>query len=184
MSIHNNAERYGSLSIALHWVMVLLMAGVYACIELREWYPKGSAPREALKTWHFMLGLSVFALVWVRLAVFRLRPAPPIHPEPPRWQMLLAKLMHVALYGLMIAMPLMGWVLLSAGGKPIPFFGLELPPLVAESRNLSWQLKDWHETGGQIGYFLIGLHAAAALYHHHVVRDDTLRRMLPYGRRA
>lgn len=40
MSIHNNAERYGSLSIALHWVMVLLMAGVYACIELREWYPK------------------------------------------------------------------------------------------------------------------------------------------------
>lgn len=144
--------------------------------------PEGSAPREALKTWHFMLGLSVFALVWVRLAVFRLRPAPPIHPEPPRWQMLLAKLMHVALYGLMIAMPLMGCAAQRRGQADSA--GLELPPLVAESRNLSWQLKDWHDTGGQIGYFLIGLHAAAALFHHHVVRDDTLRRMLPYGRRA
>ena len=63
MSWKNTNYRYGSLSIGLHWLMFLLMIAVYATIELREFYPKGSDPREALKVWHFMLGLSVLALV-------------------------------------------------------------------------------------------------------------------------
>ena len=58
---------YSRVSIALHWLMLVLLAAVYACIELREYYPRGSDIREGLKTWHFMLGLSVFVLVWVRL---------------------------------------------------------------------------------------------------------------------
>ena len=61
-------DRYGKLTIALHWFMLLLLGAVYACIELRELYPRGSDPRNLLKTWHFMLGLSVFVLVWVRIA--------------------------------------------------------------------------------------------------------------------
>ena len=68
MGLTNTNDRYGSLSIAMHWLMFLLLIGVYACIELRELYPKGSDPREALKTWHFTLGLTVFVLVWLRLA--------------------------------------------------------------------------------------------------------------------
>jgi len=67
MTWKNTAARWGSLSIALHWLMLILMVGVYACIELKGFFPKGSETRELLKQWHFMLGLSVFALVWLRL---------------------------------------------------------------------------------------------------------------------
>lgn len=174
----NTEDGYGLLSIGFHWLMLLLIVAVYACIELRGLYPKGSAPRDALKVWHFMLGLSVFVLVWLRLAALMIGPGPRIKPEPPKWQKLLAKLMHFALYALMIAMPLLGWLLLSAAGKHVPFFGLQLPVLLGESKNLAALFKEIHETGGTVGYFLIGLHAAAALFHHYVVRDNALRRML------
>ena len=96
-----------------------------------------------------------------------------------KWQKLSAKLIKLALYVLMIGMPLLGWLLVSASGKLIPFFGLELPALVAKNKDLADLVKEIHETGGTIGYFLIGLHAAAALFHHYFVRDNTLRRMLP-----
>jgi cytochrome b561 len=175
----NSTDRYGTLSIGLHWLMLLLLAAVYACMELKGIFPKGSGLREALKTWHFMLGLSVFVLVWLRLAVHMIGPSPRVEPDPPKWQNLSAKLMHLALYVFMIGMPLGGWLLLSAAGKPIPFFGLQLPALIGESKPFADLIKDIHETGGTVGYFLIGLHAAAALFHHYVQRDNTLRRMLP-----
>lgn len=184
MSWRNSSSRYGSLSIALHWVMLLLIAAVYACIELRGNFPKGSDVREGLKTWHFMLGLSVLALVVFRAAAHFIGGAPGIQPDPPRWQSLLANAMHVTLYALMFAMPLLGWLTLSAEGKAVPFFGMQLPPLVGESKSVADWAKEIHETGGTIGYFLIGLHAAAALFHHYVVRDNTLRRMLPHSVRS
>jgi cytochrome b561 len=177
MQWRNSSERYGSLSIGLHWLMLLLLVAVYACIELRGFSPKGSEPREALKTWHFMLGLSVFALVWLRLLANWTGHFPRIEPEFPKWQKQSARLMHLALYALMIFMPLAGWLLLSAAGKPIPFFGLQLPALISESKNTADFIKEIHETVGTVGYFLIGLHAAAALFHHFILRDNTLRRM-------
>ena len=179
MSTRNSIDRYGSLSIGFHWLMLLLLIAVYACIDLRGYFPKGSYTRDALKTWHFMLGLSVFVLVWLRLFINITSPTPRIEPDPPKWQTISAKLMHVALYVLMIGMPLLGWLLVSASGKLIPFFGLELPALVAKNKDLADLVKEIHETGGTIGYFLISLHAAAALFHHYFVRDNTLRRMLP-----
>ncbi|HLF95704.1 MAG TPA: cytochrome b/b6 domain-containing protein, partial [Methylococcaceae bacterium] len=118
MNWRNSTARFGSLTIGLHWLMLLLLAAVYACIELRELFPKGSDPREALKTWHFMLGLAVFALVWLRLAAHLAGPLPRIEPDPPRWQKQAAKLMHLALFVFMIGMPLGGWLILSAAGKP------------------------------------------------------------------
>jgi cytochrome b561 len=175
----NTNERYGSLSITMHWLMLLLLVAVYACIELRELFPKGSDPREALKTWHYMLGLSVFALVWLRVVLNLSGPTPRILPDQAPWQKLAARLMHLTLYLLMIGMPLAGWLILSAEGKPIPFFGLQLPALVSENKVLGDTIKEIHETGGTIGYYLIGLHAAAALFHHYVKRDNTLSRMLP-----
>ena len=179
VSIDNSNTRYARASIALHWLMLILIAVVYACMELRGNFPRGSALREGLKTWHFMLGLSVLLLVVVRIG-FRLTNAtPPILPAPTRWQLVLAKAMHVALYALMIAMPMLGWLLLSAEGKDIPFYFAQLPALVEKSKSIAGWAKELHETGGTIGYFLIGLHAVAALFHHYVVRDNTLRRMLP-----
>jgi len=88
------------------------------------------------------------------------------------------------LYGLMIALPLSGWLMLSAAGKPIPFFGWELPALVAPNRSLATAVDDVHEAIATAGYWLIGLHAAAALFHHYIVRDNTLRLMLPGARNA
>lgn len=179
MNWRNTTQRYGPLSIGLHWLVLILLVAVYALIELRGEFPKGSDARELMKTWHFMLGLSVFALVWIRLAAAFMGPVPRIQPEPARWQALLGKAMHLALYALMIGMPLAGWVLLSAEGKLIPFFGLQLPALIAANETLADTVKEVHEIGGTIGYFLIGLHAAAALFHHYVMRDNTLLRMLP-----
>lgn len=171
-------ERYGKVSILLHWITLALLVGVYACIELRELFPKGSDPREMLKTWHFMLGLTVFILVWARLVARLIGPTPAIVPPIPRWQHAIAVAVEIALYALMIAMPLLGWLVLSAEGDAIPFFGLELPALTAPNEPLAERAEEIHETIGTVGYFLIGLHAAAALFHHYVQRDNTLRRML------
>ncbi len=182
MTWKNTPERYGSLLITLHWLMLLLFIAVYASIELHGIYPKGSEPREAMKAWHFMLGMLVFVLVWLRLVARLSGPAPAIRPEPPAWMRLAAKLAYLVLYALMIGMPLLGWLILSAAGKPIPFFGLELPALIGENKALSKQLKEVHETLGNAGYFLIGLHVVAAVYHHRVLRDNTMAHMLP-GRR-
>ena len=175
----NSPLRYGWLSAGLHWFMLILLIAVYASMELREFYPKGSAPREAMKTWHYMLGLTVLGLTIVRLAVAVVGPVPAISPRPTKWISGAASLMKVALYLLMICMPLLGWLLLSAKGNAIPFFGLHLAPLINENKALAESIKELHETVAVAGYFLIGAHAAAALYHHFLVRDDTLRRILP-----
>lgn len=172
-------SRYSSLSIALHWLMLLLIASVYACMELREFYPRGSDFREGLKTWHFMLGLTVFLLVLVRIFARVRGGTPPTSPAPPKWQNILAKVTHFGLYALMIGMPIGGWLILSASGKPIPYFGLELPAIVGPNKAFAEQIKEIHETFGTVGYYLIGLHALAALFHHYVVKDNTLRRMMP-----
>ncbi|TAL92400.1 MAG: cytochrome b [Rhodanobacter sp.] len=185
MNWKNTTDRYGSLSITMHWLMLALLVAVYACIELRGIYPKGSAAHDAMKTWHFMLGLSVFALVLLRLAIrWFSGPAPGIQPPLPRWQHRLAALMHLALYAFLIVMPLLGWLTLSAKGRVIPLFGLELPPLLDTDKGLAHALEDIHETICTIGYYLIGLHAVAALYHQYFARDNMLRRMLPARRRT
>lgn len=175
----NTQDRYGALSITLHWLMLALLVAVYATILLREIYPRGSDMRDALKTWHFMLGLSVFALVFIRLACRLTGPTPAIHPPVPRWQHRLAAAMHGVLYLFLIGMPVLGWLIVSAEGKPVPFFGLELPALWGTDREFAHRVEDIHEIIGEVGYYLVGLHAAAALFHHYFVRDNTLLRMLP-----
>lgn len=179
MSWKNTNQHYGTLSIALHWLMFLLMAAVYATIELRELFPKGSDPRETLKSLHFMLGLSVLLLVTLRIYAKVTSATPIITPGLSPIQDYATKLGHLALYGLMVAMPVLGWLMLSAAAKPIPFFGLELPALIAENKDLAKSLKEIHETIGVIGYYLIGIHVLAALYHHHIRKDNTLTRILP-----
>lgn len=171
--------RYNAVSIALHWLMLLQIAAVYACMELREFWPKGSALREGLKTWHFMLGLTVLLLVAVRTVARLACTTPPIVPTPPRWQVVLSRTMLVALYAFMLGMPLLGWLTLSAEGKAIPFFFWQLPPLVGASEFTADWAKEIHEAGAAVGYFLIAAHSVAALFHHYVLRDNTLRRMLP-----
>ncbi len=182
MDIPTTRPRFGAISITLHWLTLLVLISVYACINLTDLYPRGSDMRASLKTWHFMLGLSVLLLAGLRIFARAWGVTPPITPALPQWQRWLSGAIHVALYGLMFSMPLLGWWLLSAEGKPIWYFGLQLPALALENQDLADQIKDVHESIGSIGYFLIGAHALAALYHHYVLHDNTLLRMLP-GRR-
>lgn len=87
--------------------------------------------------------------------------------------------MHVALYALMIGVAVLGWLTLSAEGKPVPFFGLAFPALIGAHKATAHQLKDLHEACGTAGYGLIAGHAVAALWHHYVTRDNALQLMLP-----
>lgn len=175
--------RYTNLVITLHWLMALLILGAYVTIELREYYPRGSVTRESLKTFHYMIGLSVLVLLAVRVYARFSSHFPPIIPHPAAWQALAARGVHLALLALMLVLPISGWIILSAEADPIPFWGLELPPLVAPDALFADSVEEVHETIGELGYYLIGLHTVAALFHHYFVKDNTLSRMLP-GRRG
>lgn len=165
--------------MALHWLMLLLLVAVYACILLTDSFPKGSDTRALLKTWHFMLGLTVFALVWVRLMVNLVSPALVVEPPIAQWQDITAKAVQAMLYALMFCMPLLGWLTLSADGRPILFYGWQLPALTSQNKDLAETFQSIHESGATMIYVLVGIHAMAALYHHYFLRDNTLQRMLP-----
>ncbi len=179
MAYLNTKERYGSLSIALHWIMLLVMAAVFATIELHDSFPKGDPMRRSLMMWHFQLGLTVLILVVVRLVLKFMAPNPEIKPAVPRLQLLASKGMHLALYLIMVAMPIAGFIGRTLEGKSVYFFGITLPILLAKNDDLADNIFDIHSFIGNTAYFLIGFHAAAALYHHYVQRDNTLTRMLP-----
>lgn len=176
--------RYGGTLIALHWATLLLLIGVYATMELRGLAPRGEA-RDAVKALHSMLGLTVLFLVPLRL-LLRVVSAPPsaISPPIPAYQLWLSRLLHVALYAFMVVMPLTGWLMLGAKGATVPFWGFTLPSLSGPDRAMAGGLEEVHEALATVGYVLIGLHAAAALFHHYIRRDDTLRRILPARSRS
>lgn len=173
---HRN-DRYASASILLHWLMLVVIIAVYVFINLHDSFPKGSETRELMKHWHFMAGLTVLLLVIIRLALLlQAGHRPAIKPRPAPWVAFSSRLMHWTLYAFMLGMPILGWLVLSAGGKTIPF---DLPALLDLNKPLARNLKNVHETIGVIGYYLLGLHAAAALFHHYFLKDNTLKRMLP-----
>ncbi|MBE7418877.1 MAG: cytochrome b [Ideonella sp.] len=184
MNLDTTGHRHHPLVIGTHWLTLALLVAVVALIELRGAFPKGSDGRELMKAWHFTLGMALWGLVFARLALRGILRAPPLQPGPPAWQQAIATAMHVALYAFLLVMPLLGWLALSAKGATVHFFGLELPTLIGPNRGLASSLEDVHEAIGSAGYFLVGAHAAAGLFHHYVLRDDTLRRMSPWPDRA
>lgn len=179
MNYTNNKTGYAFLTILLHWLMLIIVAFAYALMELKSFAPRGSDLRLNMASLHYLLGLSVFALVWVRLALRMTGEVPPIEPNPAIWENVFAKAIHWFFYAFMIGLPLLGWLALSAKGKPVHLFVFDLPFLIATDDALARLLKDLHETLASVGYFAIGLHAAAALFHHYQKHDNTLRRMLP-----
>lgn len=179
MAYLNTKNRYGSLSIALHWLMLLVMAAVFAAVELHDNYPRGSEMQHDLMTWHFQLGLVVLILVVIRLILKFIAPDPEIQPTPSKIQHIGAKAMHVALYLIMVCMPIAGYIGRTLAGSTVYFFGMALPVFLAPNKDLAENIFDIHSLIGNTAYFLIGIHAAAALFHHYFQRDDTLLRMLP-----
>ena len=173
-------SRYpGSLRL-LHWLMALLVVAAYLLIEQRGLFPRGSGGRAAMMQGHFWAGLSVLVLAFWRIAERARRGAPPITPVLPSWQALPSKLLHLALYAFFFAMPLLGLATAWSDGKAVllPFTDTPLPALLPGDRPLAHRLEDLHGTIGELFYWVIGAHVLAALWHHWMRRDDTLRRML------
>ena len=172
--------RYSPGLRRLHWLIAVLVLLAYVLIEQRGLFPRGSTERTAMVQGHFWAGITVFVLAWWRLALRKRDGAPPIAPAPSRWSALAAKLVHVALYAFIIVMPLLGAATAWSDGKEvrIPFTAYSLPALLPENENLAHTLEDLHGSIGEAFYWVIGAHVLAALWHHLVRRDDTLKRML------
>src|SRR5690606_31179191 len=98
---------------------------------------------------------------------------PAITPAPAAWEQTVARLMHAALYAMLIALPLLAWFGINSFGGTVKAWGMALPALTGVDKALGRTLIDTHKLIANIG------HALAALKHHYISRDDTLRRMLP-----
>ena len=151
-------NRYAAVSVWLHWLMVLMFIAVYSTIELRVLFPRGSEDRELIKTAHFLLGLSVFVLVWLRILA-RVVTDTPSRENYGKFQTYLSKFVFFALYALMIIMPLLGWSIVSAEGHIINILSFELPTLMIQIKNLAHDIEKIHKTLGSVGYSLIALNA-------------------------
>jgi cytochrome b561 len=175
------STQYNSAQIVIHWLIFLLFVVALVSIEYRDSVPKasGQALRDTLRAIHVSAGLLALLLTVVRLEELLRRGAPPALGQA-RWQITSAHLLHATLYVVMFALPITGIVFAQAGGRPVAFFGWELPLMVAKNADLRHNVRELHEFLGSAVYVLVGLHVAAALWHHFVVRDDTLRRMLSF----
>lgn len=166
----------GVLAIA-HWLTALfLLLGVTLVLVRNE--VEGRAMRAWLLEGHKHLGLLVLILFFVRVALrFALGTLP---PERNSMSLrLVAAGTHAALYALILAQPLLGWALSSAEGRSVRFFGLALPPLVVSDEDLADRLQDWHQATAWLLLALIALHVAASLWHHFILKDGVLHRMIP-----
>ena len=180
VALASDRARYSLGLRRLHWLMAVLVALAYVFIEQRGIFERGTAERAAMVQAHFWVGLSVLALVAWRLLLRRRHGAPPITPLLPAWQAWPAKLLHGALYAFLAAMPILGLLTAWTDGKQLllPFTDFALPALLAPDPALAEQLEELHGSIGEAFYWVIGLHVLAAVYHHFIRRDDTLRRML------
>ena len=170
---------YTATAKGLHWFMAILIFGLLALGFYMQDLPL-SPEKLQFYSWHKWAGVTVFALVWLRL-LWRVTHRPPAYPiSMSGLQQALAHTGHLVLYVLMIVIPLSGWLMSSAKGVQTVWFGvLPLPDLIGRDKELGKQLAELH-SALNIGFLvLIGGHAAAALFHHLVHKDDTLRRMLP-----
>lgn len=168
-------ERPRSL-VRLHWVTVAALLTVAILALVRD-EVSARVARQWLLEGHRHLGLLVLALAAIRIAM-RIRLRPWTSTETSRLLRAIAWLTHAALYALLIAMPLIGWALSNAEGKPVHLLGLTLPALVADDEDLSDRLLMWHQDVAWALLALIALHVAAALWHHFVRRDEVMRLML------
>lgn len=174
----NTPSHYSATSRLYHWGMAVLIIGAIVAVELHEFFPKGDPVRGALVNAHKQAGLLVFLLVWLRLSWNLRHPAPAIVPEPAPIVAFMAKAGHGALYLCMIALPALGFVMSQMGERPLSLFGLPLPTLFGPDKAMAGVLKEGHEVVGNFMIFLIAAHAAAAIWHHVKLKDNTLLRML------
>jgi cytochrome b561 len=179
MPWRNTAEAYGSFAKFLHWAIVLLIIPQYFLVEAAEKY-EDTLQEVQLMTWHKSLGMLVLLLALVRIA-WRLLNRP--HPSPlgAVWQRKAAAAGHGLLYLLILLQPLSGWIVASSGNAPVTLFGwFQFPAIVGENHGLHEAFEEVHEILFSLLLIVAAVHIVAALYHHFALKDNVLRRMLPF----
>lgn len=179
MLLRNSDYRWGWVSLGIHWLTLLMVLGLVVVGLLMQELPN-SPSKIQIYGLHKSFGLTVLVLTVLRL-VWRLAAGVP-RPVPgtPRWQRAAASVTHGALYVLLLAMPLSGWLYNSASGFGLKWFGLfSLPKLGGYDPGVKQFALAAHETLFLALVAIVTVHALAALKHHYVNRDATLTRMLP-----
>ena len=179
VAVMNTANtRYTRTARSLHWLMALLITGLLALGLYMHELPL-SPQKLQLYAWHKWAGVTAFLLVWMRLA-WRITHRPPALPDAmPRSMQWMAHAGHAALYVLMIAIPLSGWLMSSAKGFQTVWFGvLPIPDLLAKDRALGELLQTVHKSLNIAFMLALTGHIGAAVWHHAVLKDNTLRRMI------
>jgi cytochrome b561 len=173
-TLQADAGHYSRVAKWLHWAMALLIIGNLAGGLLHDIDPRLIMPLHKA-TGILILGLTVLRFLW------RLTHRPPAYPTTmANWERWASTIAHMALYALMILVPVTGWLMSSAGRYPISFFGLfEVPKLdVPQTEAFGEMMSERHELLGYAMIALLLLHIAAALRHHYVKKDGILARML------
>ena len=176
--------RYAPFAQALHWATVALLAVSIPVAMVLHWAPPDDEPLKfRLYTLHESIGLTVWLMTLARAAWRATHPPP---PPLPSWTPLVrraSKAVHGGLYAILLAMPLVGWAANSALGFPPDFWWLvPLPPIAPPSKALGFGLLGAHRALGYALILLLIAHVGGALRHQFVLRDGTLRRMLPAPR--
>jgi len=185
MRWRNSLDGYGAISQLLHWITVALVILAWLLGQFDDIFPKGEARAASLFV-HITAGLAVIGMLFLRL-LWRL-----VDPPPPTEQTVLGswldragRLIHHVLYALLVAAPIVGILLQFARGHSLSVFGLtEIPSPWTADRAFSRSMKEVHEVTANALVLLAALHATAALFHHWVLHDRTLLRMLPASRRS
>ena len=179
MSLKNSAERWGAVSQSLHWLIVVLIV-VMAYLGLTMTDLPNNPHKIKLYALHKSIGLTILALVALRLLWRAYAGAPRPLSGMPMWQERIAAFTHWGLYALLFAIPVSGWIVNSATGFPLRWFGLvNVPSIAAKGEALKALATSWHQFLFWALIVLALVHAAAAFYHHLFQRDATLARMLP-----
>lgn len=183
MQFRNSAHRWGAVSQLLHWLVMLLIVWLAWLGLTMVDMPPTPAKINAYAL-HKSLGLTLLALVVVRLAWRLFAGAPAPVAGTPTWQARVASVTHGALYALLLLIPLSGWAFNSASGHPLQWFRtFNVPAIAARGDGLAALSLQVHQSAFWLLIALVVAHAGAAFYHHLFQGDDTLRRMLPTFRR-
>lgn len=170
-------DRYTTFAIALHWLMAALIPVAWSIAIIVSDMPLSPA-RIAGYSWHKWLGTTIFFMVVIRLIWRATHRVPKLNLTMTSWQKMAMELTHLTLYLLMIAVPVVGWLMSSAKGYTVNYFGLfDLPDLVNKNKALGDQLREVHEWLANGLMILVGVHILAALKHHFIDKDGLLNRM-------
>lgn len=174
-----NGQAYSPAAKGLHWTIVLLLTVQFTSAFVLPHIGRNTQPSDVIDL-HFSVGVLILIVMAARFVHRLVHPVPlEVHDAPP-WERLAAKATHQVFYLILLVGPFLGWASASAHRLPVSLFGLvPLPALAAPGAAWANEAGDIHSTAMWVLLWLVGLHAAAALYHHLVRHDGTLLRMLP-----